>query len=500
MNWPRSFPMVLMFLQTAHPGVAQQSPAEQMPATATMEQKVERLAATLTQQELELESSQREIRQLRQQIVDLQAEVAAEKASNANPTHHEDGEGVARLKAEVDAMREQQDLQQSEIATHEQAKVESESKFPVKLTGLILMNIFANSAGVDAIQSPTLALNGNGTTGLSLRQTVLGLDARGPHLFGATSAADVRVDFFGGLNQGNYTSEGGSIRLRTAHAELNWNETRAFVEMDRSIVNPNAPTSLTAIAQPALAWSGNLWNWIPQAGAEHAFRQSSGSRISLQGVLADIPDPATPGGTGAFPSTVSWAEQSRWPGSEARVGYARGDKATGLQVGAGGYFSPHSGANNLHFDAWAATIDYRVPLIARLEASGSVYRGAALGGLGGGAFKDYLYRQEDGYPHVLALDDVGGWTQLKARASERLEFNAAYGLDNAFAGELRSYLAAGSGVYQALARNSTVFANIIYSPTSYTLFSLEYRRINSAPVTGLNSITDVYGVAAGYRF
>ena len=89
---------------------------------------------------------------------------------------------------------------------------------------------------------------------------------------------------------------------------------------------------------------------------------------------------------------------------------------------------------------------------------------------------------------------------MKARASERLEFNAAYGLDNAFAGELRSYLAAGSGAYQALARNSTVFANVIYSPTASTLFSLEYRRIDSSQVTGLNAITDVFGVAAGYRF
>jgi uncharacterized coiled-coil protein SlyX len=499
-TWSRSFPMVLMFLPAANLAVAQQTSAEQAPAMATMEQKVERLAAVLTQQESELEASQREIRQLRRQIVDLQTEVAAQKASNADPPQHEDGEGAARLSAEVNALREQQDLQQSEISTHEQAKVESESKFPVKLTGLILMNLFANSAGVDTIQSPILAINGSGTTGLSLRQTVLGLDARGPHLFGASSAADVRVDFFGGLNQGNYTSEGGSIRLRTAHAELNWNETRAFFEMDRPIVNPNAPTSLTTIAQPPLAWSGNLWNWIPQAGAEHAFLRSSGSRIIVQGAFADIPDPATLGATGAYPSNASWAEQSRWPGSEARVGYARGDKATGLQVGAGGYFSPHSGANNLHFDAWAATIDYRVPIVARLEASGSFYRGSALGGLGGGAFKDYLYKQEDGYPVIRALDDVGGWTQLKARASERLEFNAAYGLDNAFAGELRSYLAAGSGVYQSLARNSTVFANVIYSPTAYTLFSLEYRRITSAPVTGLNSITDVYGIAAGYRF
>jgi hypothetical protein len=490
---------VLTLLSAANLAVAQQASTEQTPATATMEQKVERLAAALTQQESELESSQREIRELRKQIVELQAEVAANKASDPDPPQHEQSEDVARLSAAVGALREQQEIEQSEIATHEQAKVESESRFPVKLTGLILMNVFANSAGVDVIQSPTLATNGEGATGLSLRQTVLGLDARGPHLFGATSAADVRVDFFGGISQGSYTSAGGTARLRTAHAELTWNDTRAFIQMDRPIVNPNAPTSLTAIAQPALAWSGNLWNWMPQAGAEHAFLQGNGSRIVLQAALADVPDPVTPGAANA-PPNASLAEQSRWPGSEARVGYASGDKTTGLQVGAGGYFSPHSEGNNLHFDAWAATIDYRVPLFAKLEASGSVYRGAALGGLGGGAFKDYLYEQESGHGLFSALDDVGGWTQLKARACERLEFNAAYGLDNAFASELRGYVAAGSSAYQALARNSTAFGNMIYSPTAYTLFSLEYRRIDSAPITGLHAVANVYGVAAGYRF
>jgi hypothetical protein len=490
-----------MLLLTSILAMAQQLPGNDASATETMQSKLERLATIVAQVESELESSQRQIQQLRQQIAELQAGVAAPRMASApKPSEQEGEDTVARLSADVDALREQEDLQKSEIAIHEQTKVESESKFPVKLTGLILMNSFANSAGVDVIQSPTLATNGGGTTGFSLRQSVFGLDARGPHLFGGTSAADVRVDFFGGLDQGSYTNTAGIARLRTAHGELSWDTTRAFIEMDRPIVNPNAPTSLTAVAQPALAWSGNLWNWVPQVGAEHALLQNDGARIVIQGALADIPDPVAPGAASGAAPVGSLAEQSRWPASEARLGYSSGDKTTGLQVGAGGYFSPHSEGDEFHFDAWAATIDYRVPLIARFEASGSLYRGSALGGLGGGAFKDYLYKQEGGYDFFRPLDDVGGWTQLKARASERLEFNAAYGIDNAFAGEIRSYLSAGSSAYQGLARNSTVFTNVIFSPTAYTLFSMEYRRIDSSPAAGLHSFTNVYGVATGYRF
>jgi hypothetical protein len=56
------------------------------------------------------------------------------------------------------------------------------------------------------------------------------------------------------------------------------------------------------------------------------------------------------------------------------------------------------------------------------------------------------------------------------------------------------------GAYQGLARNSTWFSNVIYSPTAYTLFSFEYRRIDSSYAIGPHAEADVYGVAGGYRF
>jgi hypothetical protein len=480
---------------------AQEEPATKASSPETMQQKVERLANAVSQEELELEASRKQIQQLRLQVAELQADVAASRsAANSNTSEQDSERAAAQLSAEVSTLREQADMEQNEIAIHEQTKVESESKFPVKLTGLILMNAFANSAGVDVIQSPAVATDSGGTTGLSLRQTVLGLDARGPHLFGATSAADVRIDFFGGLNQAGYLSTSDLPRLRTAHAELSWNATRAFIEMDRPIVNPNAPTSLAAIAQPALAWSGNLWNWIPQAGVERSFLGNDGSRFTIEGAIADVPDPPAPVANNSTAQVASLAEQSRWPGSEARLGYARGDLTNGLQLGVGGYFSPHSAGGDAHFDAWASTIDFRVPLSRRFELSGDVYRGSALGGLGGGAFNDYIYQEQEYYDSYTPIDDAGGWAQLKVRANERLEFNADYGIDNAFAGELRAIGPNGAGVYQNLARNSTVFSNIIFSPTAYTLFSFEYRRIDSSPIIGPHYFAGVYGVAAGYRF
>src|SRR6202167_4831806 len=164
-----------------------------------------------------LESSQQQIELLRRQVAELQEQLVGTRQQPPQQTE----EAVARLNADVENIRERQEVQQSQIATHEQDKVESASKFPVKLTGLILMNTFVNTAAVDVPASPTLATGGSGTTGISLSQTVLGLDARGPHLFGASSDADVRMDFFGGANQsGGYSQNGGLARVCTAHAEL----------------------------------------------------------------------------------------------------------------------------------------------------------------------------------------------------------------------------------------------------------------------------------------
>ena len=64
-------------------------------------------------------------------------------------------EAVARLNADVENIRERQEVQESQIATHQQDKVESASKFPVKVTGLILMNTFVNTGAVDIPPSPT---------------------------------------------------------------------------------------------------------------------------------------------------------------------------------------------------------------------------------------------------------------------------------------------------------------------------------------------------------
>jgi hypothetical protein len=135
-----------------------------------------------------------------------------------------------------------------------------------------------------------------------------------------------------------------------------------------------------------------------------------------------------------------------------------------------------------------------------MQLSGNAYRGAALGSLGAGAYKNFVLRTVGGEVYFQPLDDIGGWAEWRQNAGERLQFNEAFGIDEIPAGQLRPYALATPVTYYNLARNRTMTANVIYSPSAYIQFSLEYRRIASSYVTARTISSDVIGLAAGYRF
>jgi hypothetical protein len=327
----------------------------------------------------------------------------------------------------------------------------------------------------------------------------------------------LRVDFYGSptsssaatIYSGYYNANTALLRLRTAHAVLQWEHTKAYFSLDRPIFNPDTPASLTAVAVPSLAWSGNLWTWNPQVGVTQDLEFAGSRDVRLQAALVDVSDaPLSPlvpfSGTAPAMLPPSTAEQSRWPGVEARVALLSSKpNDEGSHFGIGGYFAPHRSSLLDHgFNSWAATLDTRLLLPAQFELTASFYRGQALGGLGGGAFKDFAYRIDpsSGEYYFRPLDDVGGWAQLKEKLTERVELNAAYGMDDVFAGELLRYALPGGTMYQNLSRNRTYTGNVIYSPSAYLLFSLEFRHLESSPVADPSAGSNIIGLGAGYKF
>lgn len=467
----------------------------------SVQDRIRSLTNAMSRVQAQLEQSQSELAELRRQLANLQGDVGISNTPDKSLTS--EPSGAADLAAAVADMRETQAMQATQIATLDQSKVESASKFPVRLSGMVLFNGFVNTRRVDVASTPSVALSGTGSTGVSVRQSIVGLDIDGPHLFGARTHGDIHLDM--SASTSGYTSSNalGLVRLRTAHLDLNWTRTHAFFALDRPLISPGAPSSLAAVAVPALAWSGNLWAWNPQAGLSYeAFTSGRGS-LHLQAALIDIADPpplfsTTNSNSYTPPST---AEFSRWPGVESRIAFEGPGEESGVRFGVSGFFAPHRTSNSrFTFNSWAGALDFLLPASRFMQFSGGTYWGSALGGLGGGAYKDYVASNINGDYYYRALDDRGGWLQWKQRAGERLEFNEAFGIDDVPAGQLRPYaIATPVNVYN-LARNRTFTGNVIYSPSAYLLFSLEYRRIMSSYVTATSTFSDVIGVAAGYKF
>ncbi len=471
-------------------------------ADTAMQERIRTLSDAVDRLQAQVQQSQHELAELKEQLASLRTSaglIAVPDAGQSQPA------GAADLAVAVAELREAQAMQATQIATLDQAKVETASKYPLKLSGMIVMNGFVNTRRMDVAATPTVALSGSGSTGVSVRQTIIGLDVNGPNVFGARTHGDLRLDMnaaaSGSGYSGGYTL--GLLRLRTAHVDLNWDRTQAFFALDRALLSPETPSSLTAVAEPALAWSGNLWAWNPQAGISYNVLTTRASALRTQAALIDVVDPpplfsTTQSGTYAPPST---SELSRWPGVEGRIAYEDVHQDSGLRLGVSGYFAPHRTSSvGYKFDSWAGAADFQVPVSRYTQFSGSAYWGSALGGLGAGAYKDYVARSSGGEFYYRVLDDHGGWVQWKQKTGEQLEFNEAFGIDNVPAGQLRPYAFTTPVSYYNLTRNRTFTGNVIYSPSAYLLFSLEYRRIMSSYVTAPTMSGDVIGVGAGYKF
>src|SRR6201988_1804268 len=146
-------------------------------------QQIQDLTNAVTRTQAELQATQRELVDMRMQLAALKQQIevsgsgpvgaaplsASGSSDPASSVAPQSGSASAETSA-IQDLRERQALQESQIATLDQSKVESESKYPVKLTGLILMNGFVNTGAVEMPATPTVALPGPGTTGATVRQ------------------------------------------------------------------------------------------------------------------------------------------------------------------------------------------------------------------------------------------------------------------------------------------------------------------------------------------
>ena len=372
-----------------------------------------------------------------------------------------------------------------------QTKVESASKYRMRLSGIVLLNLFSNVGTVDNIDFPSLAYGrppsaSGGSIGASLRQSQVGLEVFGPRLAGARTTADLQLDLAGGfsrtLNGVNY----GLLRLRTGTIRLDWDKTSIVAGQDGLFFSPSSPTSFATLAEPALTYAGNLWAWVPQVRVEHKWSTGEESNLLVQGGVLDPQSGEAP--IFAYYRQPQAGEMSRQPALGTRVAWTHSMFGQPLRIGAGGYYSRQNYGFGRTVDAWAGITDWDLPLSHQLSLSGKLYRGRGLGGLGGGIGRSVLFSGDPNSPltEVRALNSVGGWAQLKYRPASKVEFNATFGQDIPYSTDMRFFSAPQAYGDPTLTKNQDGFVNVIYRPRSDLLFSAEYRHLKTYTIDNGN--------------
>jgi len=281
---------------------------------------------------------------------------------------------------------------------------------------------------------------------------------------------------------------------------MDWSQTSLVGGQDAPFFSPLSPTSFASLGYPAFADAGNLWTWTPQVRVEHRLNISEMDRLVLQGGLLDPLSGEPP--SSQFYRTPSGGEQSREPAVGSRVAWTHGTGDHALTFGIGGYYSRQDYGAGRTEDSWAGTADWNAPLGNHFALSGEFYRGRGLGGLGAAEGRSVLFDGPESSPTsaVIGLDTIGGWTQLKFKATQGIEFNAAYGQDNPFTRDLDYFYYPTSSGYTSIAKNQNAMFNVIYRPRSDLIFALEYRYLDTLQTSYAKNTAGTVNLSMGVLF
>ncbi len=333
------------------------SPADTNLAESVKElrEQVQELRSAVADMKSEATQYRAESAELRRELESLRSSPpgAQSQAAEATPPG---APGGAPLDQRVGSLEETTQLLQSELRSQYQTKVESGSKYRVRLSGMALLNLFHNGGLVDNLDFPTYSLphspyGPNSSFGATLRQSEIGLEVFGPELAGAKTRGEIQLDFGGGFPSGALDGiNTGLVRLRTANMRLDWAHTSLIVGQDSLFISPLSPTSFASLAIPSLGYSGNLWAWTPQLRIEHKFDLSDGQNVTVQGGILDNVTGEPSYGTHRIPQAGEWSGQ---PAYAARIGWSKDLNGHPISFGTSGYYSRQNWGFDWNVDGWA---------------------------------------------------------------------------------------------------------------------------------------------------
>jgi len=483
---------------------------------AELDAKVRMLSQTLEETRVELSESRSEIRQLRAMLEQVlrkmgepdkpapaavaPREQAPEKSSgNSQETKSNDEQNLARI------TEDDWQIAKARLEELQQDKVESSSKYRLKLSGIALFNAFGQTGHVDNLDAPTVAIQqapgaSSGSLGASLRQSIVGLTGVGPSIYGARTSGDVQMDFSGGLPSGYGAATSGVMRLRVARIRFDWENTSVVVGLDGPLFSPNTPTSYMSLAVPAFASAGNLWTWTPTIRVEQRWPTS----VSLFKIEAGVMDPSRYASSSASVRTANPGESSRKPAYSLRISANGRSENRPLSIGVSGIYLPQRYGGETA-SGWGGVTDWRLPLFPHMEWSGEFFAGKGLDVFGGVPYvlvqpSDLNRYNSVTAPALAGIRMLGGWSQVKVKLNFRNEFNLAAGSGARSARGTRQTALLDPTLQFLSRRNDMWFVNYIFRPRSDLVFSTEYRRLRTYQVSGTPAIAGQVGLAMGFIF
>ena len=449
-------PLVALFAMSVLPA---QTPSPPAPP-ATLEQVLERLA------KLEAEN-----RALREEVRGLRSEVSALKPETA---------AAPAAVPPVQQLDERLAIQEKRVEEQAQTKVEASQRFPIRLSGMVLMNAFHNGAYSGGADMGTTAsrVAGRQTGAVTFRQSIVGMEYTGSSTFlGANARGSFFMDFFDTNTEStNYYP----IRFRTGGFHLDWaTRTLSFVQ-EKPLFSMRDPDSLSFSGLSPLTSSGNLWRWQPQIRFEQ--RLESGA---LQ-VKAQVAAVQTSEDSGFDFAANRLSNERRRPGLQGRVELAAGTGGERRIEVAPGFHLSESNVSGQRFRSSVVAVDWLVTPFSKLNWTGVAWAGQNVHHFG-------ALRQSFGLVNgqLRPVRSRGGWTQVSVPFTSRFSLNAFGGIHDD-----RNADIAAAGV----AANRTIAVNAMYRLAPHIQLSVEAMKQRTTYRDLGNRSNNRYDLAIAYLF
>jgi hypothetical protein len=363
-------------------------------------------------------------------------------------------------------------------AEQAQTKVEASQKFPIKLTGMLLFNAFANTGNGAADASYGYLLSGPETAGATVRQTILGFQFQGPSLPGGGHVnADLMADFFGGGS----SPQSYWFRIRQAALSFDWKKRSISVGQDKPLISLRDPDSLAEVGSPALAGAGNIWGWMPDVRYEE--RISLGTHSGITGQASVLQTSENYANLDGYSTTLAKAR----PGIEGRAAYWHNwDDTRRIELG-GSFHSSVTHVGGGSAPSHIGAIDWLFVPSPFLKITGTYLAGQNFGAIGGLPMGVTILPNDQ----LIPVRSQAGWLQLSMPLTSRLTLNVFGGGQFNQPNQL---LAA------EIQQNFAYAANLMYRIGPNVITGLETQQMRLSLFQGGSRIINHYDLALAYLF